>query len=145
MITETFKWWAPAVPVVCAGFNEPDNSGQANLTPLQAATYWPQVQAIAASAKLTLVSPALTYDSQGSAGCVECLASVPRGDVWAHGCTLLGRSHWSVNGSDWLDQFLGNCTAIDGCEVSLIKYIAVHDYSGDAAGIVDRAQAFQNR
>lgn len=93
------------------GFNEPDNSGQANLTPLQAAKYWPQVQAVAASANLTLVSPALT--------------------------------HWSVNGSAWLDQFLGNCSIVPGCDVSLIKYIAVHDYSGDATGIVQRAQAFQ--
>ncbi len=50
----------------CAGFNEPDNSGQANLTPLQAAKYWPQVQAVAASANLTLVSPALTYGGYDS-------------------------------------------------------------------------------
>ena len=57
-------------------------------------------------------------------------------------CALCGR-HWSVNGSAWLDQFLGNCSIVPGCDVSLIKYIAVHDYSGDATGIVQRAQAFQ--
>lgn len=32
-------------------------------------------------------------------------------------------------GSLWLDYFLGNCThVVPGCNASLIKYIAFHDY-----------------
>jgi hypothetical protein len=52
------------------------------------------------------------------------------------------RRHWSVNGSDWLDQFLGNCTVIPGCNVSSVAYIAVHDYGGGAGGIITKAEAF---
>lgn len=48
-------------------------------------------------------------------------------------------THWDhTGGSPWLDHFLGNLTAE---RRGRIKYLAQHDYSGDAAGIVSRADA----
>jgi hypothetical protein len=43
------------------GFNEPMLTAQSNLTPQQAATAWPQVEAIAKAAGALLVSPAATF------------------------------------------------------------------------------------
>lgn len=48
-------------------------------------------------------------------------------------------THWgSDGGSDWLDQFFGNLSA---ARAKNIAYLAQHDYSGDAKGIVTRADA----
>ncbi|TFK45568.1 hypothetical protein OE88DRAFT_1669063 [Heliocybe sulcata] len=50
---------------VVLGFNEPDNAGQANMTPEDAATLWKQyIQPLAADG-VTLVSPAVTYGGYG--------------------------------------------------------------------------------
>ena len=43
------------------GFNEPNLSDQCNMTPTQAAQYWPQVVALAKELNLKLVSPAMNY------------------------------------------------------------------------------------
>lgn len=43
------------------GFNEPNFTAQANLTPEKAAEMWPQVQALAKELNLGLVAPALNY------------------------------------------------------------------------------------
>lgn len=43
------------------GFNEPNFTNQANLTPQKAAEMWPQVQALAKELNLGLVAPALNY------------------------------------------------------------------------------------
>ncbi len=43
------------------GFNEPNFSNQANMTPAEAAAKWPGVQALAAELGLELVAPALNY------------------------------------------------------------------------------------
>ncbi len=43
------------------GFNEPNLTDQCNLTPTQAALYWPQVVALAKELNLKLVSPAMNY------------------------------------------------------------------------------------
>lgn len=43
------------------GFNEPNLTDQANMTPAQAAALWPQVVALAKELNLKLVSPALNY------------------------------------------------------------------------------------
>ena len=90
------------------GFNEPDNVGQSNLSPKQAADYWPQLDDFASSfdPPLVLVGPGMT--------------------------------HWDeTGGSAWLDQFLGNLSAdIRG----RVQFLAQHDYSGDAKGIVSRAE-----
>ena len=43
------------------GFNEPNLTDQCNLTPQQAAQYWPQVVALAKELNLKLVAPAMNY------------------------------------------------------------------------------------
>ena len=43
------------------GFNEPNLTDQCNMTPSQAAQYWPQVVALAKELNLSLVSPAMNY------------------------------------------------------------------------------------
>ena len=43
------------------GFNEPNLKDQCNMTPTQAAQYWPQVVALAKELDLKLVSPAMNY------------------------------------------------------------------------------------
>jgi len=105
--------WKQAGVQTILGFNEPDNANQANLSPSKAASLWPQIQAVASqfSPPLQLVGPGMT--------------------------------HWDSTGSIWLDQFFGNCSKLQlqGCDPSLIKYIAFHDYSGDVEGIISRADA----
>ena len=74
--------WASIGVRALLGFNEPDNKGQSNLSPKQAAAYWPQLDDLAQSfdPPLTLVGPGMT--------------------------------HWdSTGGSPWLDQFFGNLSA----------------------------------
>jgi len=80
-------------------FNEPNYSVQANMTPAQAASYWPQVEAIADAHNLKIVSPAMSYCS---------------------GTCLAGYNN--MHGTFWLDDFL---TACPSCR---IDYIAVHIY-----------------
>ena len=43
------------------GFNEPNLSDQANMTPREAANRWPAIKAIAEELKLKLISPAMNY------------------------------------------------------------------------------------
>lgn len=43
------------------GFNEPNFTNQANMTPAQAAEKWPEVQALAKELNLKIVGPALNY------------------------------------------------------------------------------------
>ncbi|MDE6277468.1 MAG: glycoside hydrolase family protein [Muribaculaceae bacterium] len=45
------------------GFNEPNFTNQANMTPAQAAAEWPKVQALAKELGLKLVAPALNYSA----------------------------------------------------------------------------------
>ena len=50
-----------------------------------------------------------------------------------------GMTHWGADGgSPWLDQFFGN---LSSSVARRISFLAQHDYSGDAAGIVSRAAA----
>ena len=101
--------WASIGVTAILGFNEPDNKGQSNLTPEQAARYWHQLDDLAQSfdPPLTLVGPGMT--------------------------------HWGKDGgSPWLDQFFGN---LSGARAARITFLAQHDYSGDAHGIVARANA----
>ena len=99
--------WAQLGVKYVLGFNEPDNKGQSNLTPSEAAAYWPQLDELARRLNLTLVGPGMT--------------------------------HWDASGgSAWLDEFFGN---LSGSTAANIKYLAQHDYSGDAKGIVARADA----
>lgn len=91
------------------GFNEPDNENQANMTAQEAAEAWVSVQKMAAK-------------------------FVPPLELVSPAMT-----HWSEEGTPWLDQFFGNCTQIKDCDPSLIKYVAFHDYSGNADDIIKKA------
>ena len=84
------------------GFNEPNFKAQANMTPMQAAAAWPQLQAIADQYNLKLVSPAVNY-------CGDCVSE--NGTVYN-------------NPFKWLDDFFVACA---GCRVD---YIALHWYGG---------------
>lgn len=95
------------------GFNEPDNAGQSNLSPLQAATYWKELDLFASTFEppLKLVGPGMT--------------------------------HWDeTGGTPWLDQFLGNLSS--SLQSNIVAF-AQHDYSGDATGIIARAEALQKK
>jgi hypothetical protein len=63
-------------------FNEPNFTSQGNLTPAQAASYWPQIEALADEHNLLIVSPALNFCA---GGCNESNALV------------------------WLDEFFAAC------------------------------------
>ena len=63
------------------GFNEPNFSAQSNMTPQQAATAWPRLEAIAAEYGLKLVAPALNFTGE-----------------------KVGGRTWSPY--EWLDEFL---------------------------------------
>jgi hypothetical protein len=80
----------PAGAKYLLGFNEPNFTSQANLTPSQAASIWPQVESFAKSHNLALVSPAVNY---------------------------CGSSCNVANPFDWLDQFFADCS---GCQVDYI-------------------------
>lgn len=48
--------------------------------------------------------------------------------------------------SPWLDEFFGNCTSVvRECDPSTVTAIALHDYGGDAQGLVAKAEAASKR
>ncbi|GAB3855142.1 hypothetical protein GCM10028822_25970 [Hymenobacter terrigena] len=51
----------PAGAQALLGFNEPNFTSQANMTPSQAAALWPVLEAVAQQKNLMLISPALNY------------------------------------------------------------------------------------
>jgi hypothetical protein len=74
------------------GFNEPDNSGQANMTPAQALALWPQLQ----STGLELGSPAVAAGGADSGGWLDQFISGARQDGYRVDFITL---HWY--GSDF--------------------------------------------
>jgi hypothetical protein len=91
----------PAGSQFVLGFNEPNFTSQANLSPQQAAADWPQVEALAqAAGGIPLVSPAVNY---------------------CGGCTVPS----ITDPYTYLSDFFQACT---GCEVD---YVAVHWYNCD--------------
>lgn len=89
------------------GFNEPNFKSQANLTPTQAATDWPQVQAKAApSTGIAVVGPAVNFcgSASNSSGCSDPTVTDPYA---------------------YLKDFFAAC---QGCKVD---YVAVHWYNCD--------------
>jgi hypothetical protein len=74
------------------GFNEPNFISQANLTPTQAASMWPNLEKIAQDKGLELVSPAVNWCGD----CVEGVTNDP---------------------TDWLDKFFATCPL---CKVDYI-------------------------
>ncbi len=98
------------------GFNEPNFTAQANMTPSQAAGAWPALQAIADQYNLKLVSPAVNY-------CGQCVQE--NGTIY-------------YSPFDWLDDFFAACP---NCRVD---YIALHWYGGgnSMASYVDDARKY---
>ena len=54
-----------------------------------------------------------------------------------------GMTHWTEDGgSPWLDQFFGNLT---DDHIRGIKFLAQHDYSGSAKGVLAKANALYKK
>jgi len=96
----------PAGSTYLLGFNEPNFKAQSNLTPQQAATDWPQVEALAKPLGIPLVSPAVNFcgSSTDTSGCSDPTVTDPY---------------------TWLKDFFAACT---GCQVDAV---AVHWYNCD--------------
>ncbi len=84
------------------GFNEPNFSSQANMTPQEAADAWWQIENLANTYGLKIVSPAMN-------DCGDCVSDG-------------NQTYYS--GVDWLDEFFNLCPDCD------VDYIAVHWYGG---------------
>lgn len=87
----------PEGSVYLLGFNEPNFTSQANLTPAQAAALWPNVEQIATEKGLILVSPAVNW----CGGCVEGVTSDP---------------------VDWLDKFIAECPTCEFDYIAIHNY-----------------------
>jgi hypothetical protein len=132
MMTDSIKRkWAAANAHYLLGYNEPDSgNGKHNhpheASPADAAADWPKVQAVAEQfdPPLELVDPAVA--SAGESGAADA---------------------WDADGrSTWLDDFIGNCThVVKDCDPSKIKYIAMHDYHGDVAGLKRKVEGAVKR
>lgn len=114
--------WEAANARYLLGYNEPDFGNGHNhphmCSPEEAAKDWHRLQSLATSTSppLELVSPAVS---------------------------TTGVNH---NGeSSWLDRFFANCTVAVGCDPTMIKYVAFHDYSGDPQLILARAEGMYKR
>lgn len=83
-------------------FNEPNFVTQSNITPKQAATMWPTIEAIAKQRGMLIGSPAAS--ACGPDLQTDCYAA-------------------SWNPQPWFDQFFANCT---GCQVD---FLATHIYT----------------
>jgi hypothetical protein len=94
-------------------FNEPNLATQSNMTPAQAAALWPQVEAIASTYNLKIVSPAMTFCPSG---CV---------------------TGYSGQGTVWLDSFFVKCP---GCQVD---YIGLHIYDTWLYGFEGNANLYK--
>ena len=84
------------------GFNEPNFKEQANMTPTQAAKYWPSIERIAEKYDLKIVGPAVNY-------CGDCVSEG-------------GTTYY--NPFVYLDDFFAAC---DTCQVD---FIGLHWYGG---------------
>ena len=120
------KHWKSSGVTHLLGYNEPDgyNENAAKCTPAQAAADWVHVQVLASKfdPPLVLVSPAVVSGVHNPGG-------------------------YSPDGaSEWMDQFFGNCThVVPECDPSLIKFIAMHDYYGDAPALMRRIKGARAR
>ena len=86
--------------------NEPNNTGQSNVTPQQAAAIWPQYEAVAAQAGVKIVGPQMSYGTMAN----------------------------YQNPVTWLDAFIAAYQAANNGRSPQIDYLGFHwyDYGIDA-------------
>jgi hypothetical protein len=104
----------PAGSKYLLGFNEPNFKSQANLTPAQAASMWPNLEKIAADKGLELVSPAVNW-------CGDCVDGVTNDPV------------------DWLDKFFAACP---GCKVDYIAIHSYAPGSAALSNYLDKFRKY---
>ena len=104
----------PAGSIYLLGFNEPNFKSQANLTPAQAASMWPNLEKIAADKGLKLVSPAVNW-------CGDCVDGVTNDPV------------------DWLDKFFAACP---GCKVDYIAVHSYAPSSAALSNYLDKFRKY---
>ena len=104
----------PAGSKYLLGFNEPNFKSQANLTPAQAASMWPNLEKIAADKGLELVSPAVNW-------CGDCVDGVTNDPV------------------DWLDKFFAACA---GCKVDYIAIHSYAPGSAALSNYLDKFRKY---
>jgi hypothetical protein len=104
----------PAGSKYLLGFNEPNFKSQANLTPAQAASMWPNLEKIAADKGLQLVSPAVNW-------CGDCVDGVTNDPV------------------DWLDKFFAACP---GCKVDYIAIHSYAPGSAALSNYLDKFRKY---
>jgi len=90
--------------------NEPNLTGQANLTPSQAAQMWPRYEAVAAAAKVKIVGPAMTWGTMPN----------------------------YQDPVKWLDAFYAAYKANHGGRNPQIDYLAFHWYDYGLSSQLDR-------
>ncbi len=94
--------------------NEPNVSGQAYLTPTQAAQLWPQYEAVAAAANVEIVGPQITWGTMPNYG-----------DPVA-----------------WLDAFYSAYEAANGGREPRIDYLGFHWYDYGLSSELDRLDKY---
>ena len=94
--------------------NEPNLTGQSNLTPQQAAALWPQYEAVAAQARVKIVGPQITW-----------------GDMPGYGDPVV-----------WLDAFYAAYEAANGGRQPTIDFLGFHWYDYGIAGQLDRLDKY---
>lgn len=92
------------------GFNEPNFSSQANMTPAFAAQHWHELEQLAQEFNLKLVSPALNFTGERVGGRV-----------------------WGID--DWLGQFIVEYQALHDGNDPQMDYIALHCYMNWAGAL----------
>lgn len=105
---------------VLLGFNEPNFSAQANMTPTQAAEKWPELEAFAEELGLTLVAPALNYTAE----------YLTDGKMYQP--------------KEWMDAFIAKYKELYGKEPRM-DYLALHCYMDYATAMSSFVEEFAER
>ena len=92
------------------GFNEPNFSSQANMTPAQAAAVWDQLEALGQEFNLKLISPALNFTGERVGGRV-----------------------WGID--EWLGAFIEEYRSLHNGKDPQMDYIALHCYMNWAGAL----------
>lgn len=92
------------------GFNEPNFTAQANMTPTQVAAAWPELEAIADEFNLKIVGPAVNYAPGGNGSVIE-------------------------NGVQFTDPFKYLDAFFTACPNCRVDYIAAHSYMNDPSAV----------